>query len=176
MRDILIVIDMQNDFIDGSLGTSEAVSIVSHVAEEMRKPYSKVYLTMDTHNDNYLQTSEGKFLPVEHCIKNTEGWKLCDSVNEALKDIPDYEIYLKPTFGCEELAKRLKEDNEEDTIDSITLVGLCTDICVVSNALLIKAALPETPIRVLKECCAGVTVDSHEAALTTMKMCQIVIE
>lgn len=172
MKKILIVVDMQNDFIDGSLGTKEAESIVDHVVEEINKDYSLVIATRDTHSENYLETNEGKHLPVKHCIKNSEGWQIRSEVCEAI-EAKEYLVIDKPTFGSEKLVEILKKINEEEEIETITLIGLCTDICVVSNALLVKAAFPEKRIEVKENCCAGVTPQSHEAALTTMKMCQI---
>ena len=172
MKKILIVVDMQNDFIDGSLGTKEAESIVDHVVEEINKDYSLVIATRDTHPENYLKTNEGKHLPVKHCIKNSEGWQIRPDVFEAI-EAKEYLVIDKPTFGSEKLVEILKKINEEEEIETITLIGLCTDICVVSNALLVKAAFPEKRIEVKENCCAGVTPQSHEAALTTMKMCQI---
>ena len=172
MKKILIVVDMQNDFIDGSLGTKEAESIVNHVVEEIHKDYSLAIATRDTHPENYLETNEGKHLPVKHCIKNSEGWQIRSEVFEAI-EAKEYLVIDKPTFGSEKLVEILKKINEEEEIETITLVGLCTDICVVSNALLVKAAFPEKRIEVKENCCAGVTPQSHEAALTTMKMCQI---
>ena len=172
MRKILLVIDMQNDFINGSLGTSEAEAIVDRVAEEIRK-YSAgdVIATRDTHTEDYLNTQEGRKLPVTHCVKGTSGWELHPQIADALKNAV---VVDKPTFGSRKLAEMLEKLAELDELD-ITLVGLCTDICVVSNALLIKAFLPETPVRVLADCCAGVTPESHQAALDTMRMCQIEI-
>ena len=140
MQKILIVVDMQNDFIDGALGTPEAVAIVPKVEQKIREFPGKVIFTRDTHGERYLETQEGKHLPVPHCIKGTKGWEICPQ------------------------------------LEDITLVGLCTDICVISNALLLKAFLPETPIIVDASCCAGVTPKSHEIALDAMRMCQINIE
>lgn len=170
MRKILVVVDMQKDFIDGALGTKEAQAIVTPVIEKM-KSYEKsdIYVTRDTHGENYLDTAEGKKLPVVHCVEETEGWQLHPEI-EALTE-PEH-IINKPTFGSMTLMELLQEENEKDPLE-IELVGLCTDICVVSNALLLKAAMPENSIKVDSSCCAGVTPKSHEAALTTMKMCQI---
>ncbi|MBR0229854.1 MAG: cysteine hydrolase [Erysipelotrichaceae bacterium] len=176
MREILIVVDMQKDFVDGSLGTKEAVAIVPSVVKEMKKKYDKVFLTRDTHQPDYLETREGRFLPVVHCVENTSGWQFDKKVGKAAEKLENVEIINKPTFGSEQLIELLKEENEKEAIGRITLIGLCTDICVVSNALMVKAAFPEMDVRVLKDCCAGVTPETHEAALTTMKMCQIVIE
>lgn len=172
MRKILLVIDMQNDFINGALGTSEAEAIVDRVAGEIRKyPAGDVIATRDTHTEDYLNTQEGRKLPVVHCVKGTSGWELHPKIADALKNAV---VVDKPAFGSRKLAEMLEKLAELDKLD-VTLVGLCTDICVVSNALLIKAFLPETPVRVLADCCAGVTPESHQAALDTMRMCQIEI-
>lgn len=170
MKKILIVIDMQNDFIDGSLGTKEAEGIVDAVAEKIRR-YSPedIYATRDTHQADYLQTQEGARLPVEHCIEGTHGWELNEKIAAALRGA---KVINKPTFGSMELARELAERSVQEEIE-LELVGLCTDICVVSNALLLKAAMPEVKISVDPACCAGVTPESHEAALQTMRMCQI---
>lgn len=173
MRKLLLVIDMQNDFIDGTLGTPEAAAIVDRVAEEIGKyPAEDIIATRDTHPENYLETQEGRNLPVVHCVKGTPGWALNAKVAAALRGAA---VIDKPTFGSTELAERIAALARNEELD-ITLVGLCTDICVVSNALLLKAYLPETPIRVIAGCCAGVTPESHRAALDTMRMCQIQIQ
>ena len=170
MRKILIVIDMQNDFIDGALGTSEAVGIVEAVKEKIRSyPAADVIATMDTHFDNYMQTQEGKYLPVPHCIRETAGWEIRPEIADLLKEA---KIYEKPTFGSTQLAADLKAAAEKEEIE-LELIGLCTDICVVSNALLLKAQMPEVKISVDASCCAGVTPVKHEAALETMRSCQI---
>ena len=170
MRKILIVIDMQNDFIDAALGTKEAVAIVEAVKEKIRSyPAENVIATMDTHTENYMQTQEGKYLPVPHCIKGTDGWKIRPDIAELLTGA---KIYEKPTFGSVALAADLKELSEKEEIE-IELIGLCTDICVASNALLLKATIPEVKISVDPACCAGVTPEKHEAALETMRSCQI---
>ena len=170
MRKILIVIDMQNDFIDAALGTKEAVAIVEAVKEKIRSyPAEDVIATMDTHTENYMQTQEGKYLPVPHCIKGTDGWKIRPDIAELLTGA---KIYEKPTFGSVALAADLKELSEKEDIE-IELIGLCTDICVASNALLLKATMPEVKISVDPACCAGVTPEKHEAALETMRSCQI---
>ena len=170
MRKILIVIDMQNDFIDAALGTKEAVAIVEAVKEKIRSyPAENVIVTMDTHTENYMQTQEGKYLPVPHCIKGTDGWKIRPDIEELLTGA---KIYEKPTFGSVALAADLKELSEKEEIE-IELIGLCTDICVASNALLLKATMPEVKISVDPACCAGVTPEKHEAALETMRSCQI---
>lgn len=172
MQKILVVVDMQNDFIDGSLGTKEAVEIVPSVKEKIENFDGKVIFTRDTHFDNYLETQEGTLLPVKHCIKDTNGWQ----IRPELDALRVSEAVDKPTFGSVMLGKKLVEENEKETIESVTLIGLCTDICVISNALLIKAFLPEIPIIVDAKCCAGVTPDSHKNALNAMKACQIKIE
>lgn len=173
MRRLLLVIDMQNDFIDGALGTPEAEAIVDRVVKEIKQyPSADILATRDTHPENYLETQEGRHLPVVHCVKGTPGWELNDKIAAALKDAI---VIDKPTFGSKELAERVETFAQDDDLD-ITLVGLCTDICVVSNALLLKTFLPETPIRVIADCCAGVTPESHRAALDTMRMCQIQIQ
>ena len=173
MKKVLVVVDMQNDFIDGSLGTREAEGIVDRVAEEIKKDYDMIVATRDTHDENYLNTNEGKHLPVVHCIEDSKGWQIADAVAEALIEKEDVTILNKPTFGSAEVVNVLKEYDKENPIGSITLIGLCTDICVVTNALLVKTAFPEIPVNVVGDCCAGVTPESHEAALLTMKMCQI---
>lgn len=170
MRRILVVVDMQKDFIDGSLGTQEAQAIVKPVLEKMRSyDSSDIYVTRDTHGEDYLETAEGRKLPVVHCVKGTEGWQLHPEI-EALAEASH--IIDKPTFGSMELMELLRRENEKELLE-IEVVGLCTDICVVSNALLLKAAMPENTIRVDAACCAGVTPESHMASLTTMQMCQI---
>ena len=170
MRKILIVIDMQNDFIDAALGTKEAVTIVEAVKEKIRSfPAEDVIATMDTHDEGYMQTQEGKNLPVMHCIKGTDGWKIRPDIAELLTGA---KIYEKPTFGSTALAADLKDLSEKEEIE-LELVGLCTDICVVSNALLLKASMPEVKISVDAACCAGVTPQKHLAALETMRSCQI---
>ncbi len=170
IRDFLIVVDMQNDFIDGSLGTKEAEAIVPAVKAKIEGFNGRILFTRDTHPENYLETQEGKNLPVEHCIKDTDGWQ----IRAELDALRTEEPIDKPTFGSVGLAQLLKAYNDyEDKIDSITLIGLCTDICVISNAMIIKAYLPETPIFVDAACCAGVTPESHNRALDAMALCQI---
>lgn len=172
MQDILIVVDMQNDFIDGVLKTAEAQEIVPKVKEKIQNFSGKVFFTRDTHEKDYLNTKEGKNLPVPHCIRNTFGWQIHPELEALRKEAPIDKI----TFGSTELGDILKKADREDPIQSITLVGLCTDICVISNALLAKAFLPETEIIVDASCCAGVTPKSHETALEAMRACQIRIE
>ncbi len=170
MQKILVVVDMQNDFIDGALGTAEAVAIVPKVAEKIKSFDGTVIYTKDTHEENYMETQEGKNLPVPHCIRDTEGWQIRTELQQAGAMVVD-----KPTFGSRALAEKLVEMNREEAIESITLIGLCTDICVISNAFVIKAFLPETPIIVDAACCAGVTPESHARALEAMKVCQIAV-
>jgi len=172
MQNILLVIDMQNDFIDGALGTKEACAILPRVKEKIASFDGKVIYTRDTHGEDYLSTQEGSRLPVPHCIKGSEGWQIA----AALQDLPAYCVVDKPTFGSLALVELLQKENEKDPIGRITLVGLCTDICVISNAMLCKAALTETEIAVDAACCAGVTPASHDTALAAMRTCQIVVE
>ncbi len=166
----LIVIDMQNDFIDGVLGTKEAVAILPAVKEKIKNFNGRVLFTRDTHESDYLSTQEGQNLPVEHCMRDTHGWQ----INAELDALRKEEPIDKPVFGSVALGQLLKAyDTYEEKIESITLVGVCTDICVISNAMLIKSFLPETPIFVDAACCAGVTPESHERALDAMAVCQI---
>ncbi len=172
MQDILIVVDMQNDFIDGALGTAEAVAIVPKAADKIRNFSGKVLFTRDTHEENYMDTQEGRNLPVPHCIRDTEGWQISSELAEFCKNEP----INKETFGSAALGCLLQKMNEKELIGSITFIGLCTDICVISNAMLVKAFLPEVRVIVDASCCAGVTPESHRNALKAMKACQIVIE
>ena len=172
MQDILIVVDMQNDFIDGALGTAEAVAIVPKAAEKIRSFKGTVIFTRDTHGEDYMQTQEGRNLPVPHCIKGSHGWEVCP----ALEPLRTGLTIDKPTFGSAELGRLLLELDEKEPVGSITLIGLCTDICVISNAMIAKAFLPEVPVTVDAACCAGVAPESHRSALNAMKMCQISID
>ncbi len=173
---ILVVVDMQNDFINGSLGTKEAVDIVPNVIAKIHSyKEDTVFATLDTHPENYLDTSEGKKLPVPHCIKGTDGHQIAPAIAQALSQCPDFTCLEKPTFGSIDLMEHIRNIMEKETVDSIELCGLCTDICVVSNTLLLKAQCPETHIQVDASCCAGVSPATHQAALTTMSMCQIEI-
>ena len=169
MNNYLIVVDMQNDFITDALGTPEAVNIVSIIENKIKGFDGVVVFTRDTHDNDYLSTSEGKKLPVAHCIKGSYGWQICDTLSKYATG----KIFDKPTFGSVELAEWLFSQNQTQKIDNIIFVGLCTDICVISNAMLIKAYMPEVEITVDSSCCAGVTVESHNNALSAMKMCQI---
>ena len=163
MKRTLIVVDMQNDFIDMALGTKEAVAIVPRVKEKIQEYMQsgdEIIFTRDTHSENYLQTTEGKKLPVEHCIQGTKGWQIADGLY-----VEGCKIIDKPNFGW--------PNWNEEQLEEVEIIGLCTDICVVSNALIIKATFPDANIKVDSNCCAGVTVETHEAALKTMEMCQI---
>jgi nicotinamidase/pyrazinamidase len=163
MKKTLIVVDMQNDFIDGSLGTREAQAIVGKVKDKIKsyqENHGEIIFTRDTHTKDYLNTNEGKHLPVEHCIAGTEGWRIADGL-----EIADAVYIDKPTFGY--------MDWKHYNLEEVEIVGLCTDICVVSNALIIKATYPEINVTVDASCCAGVTPETHKAALDTMKMCQV---
>lgn len=171
MKHILVVVDIQKDFVDGALGTAEAVAIVDNAANKIRQFDGDIFVTFDTHFENYMQTAEGSKLPVEHCIKGTPGWELDKTIAKALEG-KNFTKVEKLTFGSVELATLIKNAVGNDDFD-ITLIGLCTDICVVSNALILKANFPEKDIYVDANCCAGVTPETHNAALTTMKMCQI---
>ncbi len=173
MKRFLIVVDIQKDFVDGALGTQEAAAILPAAAariRECRKAGYTVIATLDTHEKNYLDSAEGKKLPVPHCIRGTEGWQLHPAVAEALEGCM---LLEKPTFGSIRLPQTIREQLADGEEFSLELMGLCTDICVVSNALLLKAHFPEAPISVRADCCAGVTPEKHRAALETMKSCQI---
>lgn len=168
---VLIVIDMQRDFVDGALGTEEAQAIVGHVKNKIKTYHSQGYrlvYTKDTHTSGYLNTQEGKMLPVEHCIKGTPGWEFCEGVY-----VEGATVVEKPSFGSQDLPEILKQAGEP--IDEIELIGLCTDICVLSNAMILKAHFPECPLYVDPICCAGVTPESHDNALRALKMCQVIV-
>lgn len=173
MKNILVVVDMQNDFVDGALGSKEAVAIVDNVEKKIKEFDGEIVVTYDTHQDNYMETREGRYLPVPHCIEGTDGWKLNEKVEKALDSKENYMIIKKPTFGSTKLEYVIRECWDEERNTEVTFIGLCTDICVVSNAMLLKANYPEMDIVVDASCCAGVTPESHKAALMTMKMCQI---
>lgn len=167
---VLCVIDMQNDFITGALGTKEAQAIVDKVAEKIesyRQNGDKVIFTRDIHGEDYMSTSEGRNLPVPHCIKGSDGWQISDKLSTLSSEIVD-----KPSFGSLELAELVASF---EGVTSVELIGLCTDICVISNAMILKAKMPEIRLCVDSRCCAGVTPESHENALKAMKMCQIEI-
>ena len=171
MKKFLIVVDMQRDFVDGALGSPEAAAIVPNVVRKLEGFDGEIVATFDTHRENYMDTSEGKKLPVPHCVGGTPGWALDSAVAAALER-KGFTAVEKPTFGSTALPGVLREKAGEEDF-SVELVGLCTDICVVSNALLLKAHFPEKQIRVDASCCAGVTPKSHEAAIATMASCQI---
>lgn len=166
---VLIVVDMQNDFIDGALGTKEAVAIVPNVKKKIENFDGTVIFTRDTHFEDYMETQEGRNLPVPHCIMGTEGWQ----IRPELDELRTTKAIDKVTFGSSALGDLLVSMDQEDAIESIEIIGLCTDICVISNAMIAKAYLPEVPITVDSSCCAGVTPQSHDNALEAMKMCQI---
>ena len=170
----LIVVDMQNDFVNGALGTKEAEAIKANVIKKVYDFDGKVIFTRDTHTADYLNTQEGAMLPVKHCIQGTDGWKLIDEL-ETVREKNHFPVFEKNTFGCIALAEYLKNKFDSNEIESAELIGLCTDICVVSNALMIKAYMPELKIIIDASCCAGVTPEKHDAALATMESCQIII-
>lgn len=174
LKNILIVIDMQNDFIGGGLGTKEAVGIVDAVCERIKTNDGPVIVTMDTHDINYLDTLEGKYLPVPHCIGGTDGWRLHEKVWEALKHVRCVHVE-KHTFGCPFMLNYTEPLMVSEPC-SITLCGLCTDICVISNALLLRTYYPEAEIKVDASCCAGTTPEKHAAALEVMRSCQIEVK
>ena len=171
----LVVIDVQNDFVTGSLGTPEAVEMLPRLLEKMRGFEGAVLMTLDTHGEDYADTQEGRFLPVSHCVRGTEGWRFPPEV-EALRESLGAHVYEKPTFGSTSLVSELKRLYDEAELESVELVGLCTDICVISNALMIKAAMPELPVYVDAACCAGVTPEKHAAALEVMRSCQVILK
>lgn len=170
----LVVVDMQKDFVDGALGTKEAQAIVPNVVKAIQQFSGVILYTKDTHGENYLQTQEGSNLPVVHCVKDTDGWQL-DPQIAAVQD-PQAPVFEKGTFGSKELALYLQQANEKEAIEEVIFIGLCTDICVISNAMLAKAFMPEVPVTVWQDCCAGVTPESHNNALEAMKMCQIKVQ
>ena len=173
MKRFLIVVDMQKDFIDGALGTAEAVAIVPAVVQKIGDFEGTIFATLDTHDETYMDTREGRFLPVPHCIKGTPGWELNEKVLNALEK-KGYTAVEKPTFGSVDLPALIESAAGGEPF-SVELVGLCTDICVVSNALLLKAHFPEADIFTDAACCAGVTPEKHAAALETMRSCQITV-
>lgn len=172
MSKVLIVVDMQNDFINGALGTPEAEAIVPKVVEKVRSWDGPVLFTRDTHTEDYMNTQEGHNLPVPHCIKGTEGWE----IRAELEELRKMDAVDKVTFGSSQLPEKLLTMNAEEPIEGITFVGLCTDICVISNVMITKAFLPEVPLTVDAACCAGVTPQSHQNALDAMKCCQVAVE
>jgi nicotinamidase-related amidase len=173
MREILIVVDMQNDFVSGALGTKEAQAILPRVEEKVKTFPGKLVFTRDTHTPEYLTTQEGTMLPVAHCIRDTQGWHLAGELKTLAQG---QDIIDKPSFGSLALADHIKALHQEEPISKITLIGLCTDICVLSNALILKAALPEIPVHVDAACCAGASPKGHETALQALIPCQVVVE
>jgi nicotinamidase-related amidase len=172
MKKLLVVVDMQKDFVDGALGSEEAQKIVPAVVNKVQSYIDRkdgIIFTKDTHTENYLQTQEGKNLPVIHCVQGTQGWEICDELQEFTR-IEGNKTYEKVTFGSKQLAEELADIKD---LEEVELCGLCTDICVISNALLIKAFHPEVKVTVDATCCAGVTPQSHRNALEAMKMCQV---
>ena len=174
MNKVLVVIDMQNDFITGSVGSVQAQKIVDNVAKRIKDFNGQIVFTRDTHYDNYLDTREGKALPIVHCVEGTQGWELEKSIKK-LQLGGDYPVFDKITFGSKRMVDFLLYLNKLKKVDEVTIIGLCTDICVISNAFLIQAYLPEAAIVIDASCCAGVTEQSHKAALEAMKNCQIKI-
>ncbi len=170
MENILIIVDIQNDFVDGALGTKEAQAIIPNAVKRIKEHKGMIYVTLDTHDEGYMYTSEGAKLPVPHCIKGTPGHELNKEIKEALKG-KEFKVIEKPTFGSIDLASEILENYDDDL--KIELIGLCTDICVVSNALILKACMPEEEICVIESCCAGVTPEKHSSAIETMRSCQI---
>ena len=171
MKKFLVAVDLQNDFVNGALGTKEALAIIPAAAEKIRSFDGGIFVTFDTHGENYLNTAEGRKLPVIHCVKGSGGWQLNKDILSALEG-KKYTAVEKPTFGSVRLPRLIEEAAQGEDF-SVELIGLCTDICVVSNALLIKANFPEMQISVDSACCAGVTPEKHNAALETMRSCQI---
>lgn len=171
---VLVVVDMQNDFVEGALGTKEACAIVPDVVKMIEEFDGKIVATRDTHMENYMDTQEGKHLPVIHCVKGTDGWKINSEIQKAL-DERQAVVIDKPTFGSVELGEYVRKLDREEPVEEILLIGVCTDICVISNALLLKAYLPEVTVKVAASCCAGVTPEQHAQALEAMKPCQIEI-
>lgn len=169
MKKILVVVDMQKDFVDGVLGSERARTIAPQIAEKIRAYDGGICCTIDTHGEDYSDTREGKYLPVPHCIRNTDGWRLCEPVARALEERKDAVCFEKDSFASEALAEYIR-DNQPDEIE---LVGVCTDICVISNALALRTAAKNARIIVDSSCCAGVTEEKHQAALLVMQSCQI---
>lgn len=175
MKKLLVVVDMQKDFVDGSLGTKEAVAIVDNVVAKIEAFDGDIIATYDTHFEDYMDSAEGKKLPVVHCVKDTEGWQLDEKVQAAL-DKKGFRAVQKPSFGSTILPEIIDEEYDDDDSEEdleIEIIGLCTDICVISNALILKAHYPEISIKVTENCCAGVTPEKHAAAIEVMKSCQI---
>lgn len=171
MKKLLIVVDMQNDFVTGTIGTPEAQAIVPRVVEKVDKA-DVVLFTMDSHTENYLEKQEGRFLPIPHCIIGTEGREI---IPQLAGRVDDFNVFTKMQFACRDLIGEVSDFLKFNSLDGVELVGVCTDICVISNALLLKAFFPELPISVDASCCAGTTPANHQAALNVMRACQIYI-
>lgn len=171
MKKILVVVDMQKDFVNGALGSADAEAIVPAAVKKISEFEGEIFLTLDTHYDDYMETPEGKKLPVPHCIKDSDGWRLDERISKALFG-KSYTVVNKHTFGSVKLADLIEKSSANEEL-SIEIIGLCTDICVVSNALILKAAFPNAAISVDSSCCAGVTPEKHRCALEVMKSCQI---
>ena len=172
MKKLLIVVDMQNDFIDGSLGSPDAQKVVGPVVREIEGDYDEIILTMDTHGENYLETYEGRHLPVVHCVKGTEGWQINDEVMQAVMSSGKKSTVIeKPVFGSYDLIRHI--DEIKDDVESITLVGLCTDICVVSNAMLVRSRYVNTPIYYVEDAMAATSPENQAATIKVMNACQI---
>lgn len=173
---IVVVVDVQNDFVDGVLGSPEAVTAMKSIIDRLMQVRKEdfVIFTRDTHGEHYLDTQEGKNLPVPHCIYRTEGWQIADFVDDIV--LHEQRMYInKPIFGSYNLINAIADQIDMTSVDEVELFGFCTDICVISNALMIKSAFPEVKVKVNAECCAGVTPAKHEAALEVMRSCQIEI-
>lgn len=174
MRNILIVVDMQKDFVTGALASAEAQAILPKVKEKIEvydRAGKEIIFTRDTHGEDYMQTNEGKHLPVPHCIKGTDGWQICAELTDGITS--EYKTVDKPTFGFLGWKDVLASETADGSDLDVEMVGVCTDICVVSNALILKALYPEATVRVDAGCCAGVTPEAHAAALVTMRACQV---
>ncbi len=174
MRNILIVVDMQKDFVTGALASAEAQAILPKVKEKIEvydRAGKEIIFTRDTHGEDYMQTNEGKHLPVPHCIKGTDGWQICAELTDGITS--EYKTVDKPTFGFLGWKDVLASETADGSNLDIEMIGVCTDICVVSNALILKALYPEATVRVDAGCCAGVTPEAHAAALVTMRACQV---
>lgn len=175
MRKFLIIIDAQIDFVNGALGTPEAEHVVKNICDKIEsESWDEVYATQDTHEDNYLSTLEGRKLPIKHCIRGSAGWSLHPAISETLKTIK-YQVIQKGTFGTSKLARAIasQQTNRDENDFKIEIVGFCTDICVISNALILREAFPNIQIAVDVACCAGTTLDAHKAAIEIMKSCHI---
>lgn len=172
----LVVVDMQNDFVTGALGSQDARAIVENVVKRVRCAVDdgeEIIFTKDTHTENYLETQEGGKLPIPHCIAGTDGWEIIPE----LRPYTDGRLVVeKPTFGSRQLGELLTQLHEKERLEQITFIGLCTDICVISNAMVTKAFLPEVPLVVEEACCAGVTSESHENALRALEVCQVTVK